>query len=70
MDLAGLDIRELWRRYIAIGGDGTEAELLRNLRPGAELDDHEHNVIAQAINESFLDRGDDHPVAYREHHHR
>jgi hypothetical protein len=65
MDLSGIDISELWLRYLAIGGNGTEAELSFHVRSEECADDHEHNLIAQAINEAFLDRGDDHPVGYR-----
>jgi hypothetical protein len=32
------------------------------LRP----DSHQHNMIAQAINEHFTDQGEDHPVSYQD----
>lgn len=65
MDLAGIDITELWQRYLAIGGNSSAGELARSVAVGAELDDHEHDLIAQAINDFFLEKGADHPVAYR-----
>jgi hypothetical protein len=34
------------------------------LRP----DTYQHNLIAQAINERFLDNGQDHPVSYQDQH--
>lgn len=62
----GLDYPDLWQRYAALGGNGTESDLRRHVASGACGDDHEHNLIAQAINEAFLEAGQDHPVAY--HH--
>ena len=29
-------------------------------------DDYQHNLIAQALNEYFIELGQDHPVAYRD----
>lgn len=65
MDLAGLTFPQLWARYFAIGGNGSEADLRRHVDAADCEDDHEHNLIAHAINEAFLDIGGDHPVAYR-----
>jgi hypothetical protein len=39
-----------------------EAYVLGVLRP----DSHQHNLLAQALNEHFLELGADHPVAYAE----
>ncbi len=61
---AGLTKTELWLRYFALGGMSTPTELegylLGALRPSA----HEHNLVAHAINERFVELGDDHPVPY------
>jgi hypothetical protein len=65
MDLAGLDYPSLWIRYVALGGNGTAEDLRRHVTGDSCQDDAEHNVIAQAINEAFMDRGENHPVAYR-----
>jgi hypothetical protein len=63
LDLAGISEEQLWARYMALGGDATLPELRAHvIDPG--IDDYEHDVIAQAINEYFLDSGQDHPVAY------
>jgi hypothetical protein len=62
---ANLDYGSLWTRCFALGGDTTVAELRDIVETITEPDDHQHNIIAQALNELFLDRGDDHPVAYR-----
>ena len=65
-DLSGLTLIELWLRYLALGGtaspDRVEAYARGQLRP----DSYQHNMIAQAINEHFTDRGEDHPVSYQD----
>jgi hypothetical protein len=66
LDLAGIGIDDLWQRYVALGGDGTRARLEWQVDRPDSADDHEHTLIAQAINEVFLERGADHPVAYRQ----
>ncbi len=62
--LSGLSYDEIWRTQATFGGTASplevEAYVLGLLRPSA----HQHDLLAQAINEHFLDRGEDHPVAY------
>ena len=61
---AGLSHGDLWLRYFELGGmsDGLELEafLYGVLVPSA----HEHDVIAHAINERFVELGENHPVEY------
>jgi hypothetical protein len=61
---AGLSHGELWLRYFELGGMSTglelEAFLYGILLPSA----HNHDVIAHAINERFVELGKNHPVAY------
>ena len=61
---AGLSHGELWMRYFELGGMSTalqlEAFAYGALRPSA----HDHDVIAQALNERFSELGRDHPVTY------
>jgi hypothetical protein len=70
MDLSGLTYPQLWLRYIGIGGVAASTELRQQIadddQPGWSLDAYEHNLIAQALNEHFLDLDQDHPVGYRE----
>lgn len=68
MDLAGLDYPQLWASYVEVGGSGSLADLRRHVAFGTD-DDHEHNLIAHAINEAFVDMDADHPVAYRNLYH-
>ena len=64
MRATGMDYGELWLRYIGVSGVAgrfeVEAYVLGLLTPDA----YEHDVIAQAINEWFIDRGENHPVEY------
>ena len=61
---AGLSHGELWLRYFELGGMSTgfelEAFLYGLLSPSA----HDHDVIAHAINERFVELGGNHPVGY------
>ena len=62
--VAELSFDELWMRYFALGGMSTalemEAILFGALQPSA----HDHDVIAHALNERFVELGGNHPVAY------
>jgi hypothetical protein len=68
LDLSGLTHLELWLRYVGIGGTAPSSELAEQIMQGGAadtgLDAYEHNLIAQALNEHFLDLGQDHPVGY------
>ena len=61
---AGLSHAELWLRYFELGGMSTgfdfEAFLYGVLAPS----DHDHDVIALALNERFVELGRVQPVPY------
>jgi hypothetical protein len=59
-----LSITELWIRYLSIGGSADELELEAYLLGLLTMDTYQHNLIAQALNEFFLDLGEDHLVGY------
>lgn len=42
----------------------TSTELAEALHDQRALSEHEHNLIAQALNDYFVGKGQDHPVAY------
>ena len=65
MHRAGLHPLDVWLRYLSLGGNGSLADVERYLVHNRCPDDHEHNLVAHAINEAFLDQGVDFPVAYR-----
>ena len=61
---SGMSYRELWRRQFGVGGDATALELEAYLLGLLRMDAHQHDLIAQALNEHFMDLGQDHPVPY------
>jgi hypothetical protein len=65
---ADLTMNELWLRYFELGGMSTafqvEAFLFGALLPS----DHDHDIIAHALNERFVEMGGNHPVPYKESH--
>jgi hypothetical protein len=54
-----------YRGDIALGGTGTLEQLRHHVESNHCPDDHDHNVIAQALNDAYLENGHDHPIAYR-----
>jgi hypothetical protein len=62
--LAGLSVQDLWYTYIAYGGMASVVGLSRMLSGVEPMTRLEHDVIAQVINERFLELGGDHPVPY------
>ena len=61
---AGLSHGELWLRYFELGGMSTSFELEAFLYGLLVPTDHDHDVIAHAINERLTELGAHHPVAY------
>ena len=66
MRLSGMSYRELWLRHVSVSGTIGEFELEAYVLELLVPDDHQHNLIAQALNEYFLDHGQDLPVGYRD----
>lgn len=64
LDLSGLSFGQLWLLYASVGGAGDELDIEAYVLGLLAPDSYEHDVIAQALNEHFLNRGEDHPVAY------
>lgn len=63
--LSGMSLPELWWRYVALGGESSPHALAAQIGGAAPVSRQEHNLIAQAINEGFLEAGTgDFPVAY------
>ena len=65
-DLSGLTLTELWLGYLAVGGTASPARVAAYARGLLRPDSHQHNMIAQAINEHFYELGEDHPVSYQD----
>jgi hypothetical protein len=55
---------DLWLAYFALGGNATFDQIGSYLHGRATLPAREHNMLALALNEMFLDRGANHPVPY------
>lgn len=64
MRASGMDYQELWLRYIAVSGSAGELELEAYVLGLLSLDAYQYNLIAQALNEYFIEQGQDHPVGY------
>ncbi|HEX3839259.1 MAG TPA: hypothetical protein VHU85_00560 [Acidimicrobiales bacterium] len=61
---AELTHRELWMRYFELGGMSTNLQLEAFLYGALQPTDHDHDVIAHALNERFSEMGRNHPVPY------
>ena len=61
---AGLSHRELYLRYFALGGMSSMTEVEAFLASALIPSDHDHDVIAHALNERFVELGRNHPVPY------
>jgi hypothetical protein len=61
---ADLSRGELWLRYFELGGMSTAFQLEAYLHGALEPSPHDHDVIAHALNERFVELGGNHPVAY------
>jgi hypothetical protein len=63
---AGLSHEELWVRYFELGGMSTAIELEAILYGALQPSVHDHDIVAHAINERFVELGGNHPVPYLE----
>ena len=46
-----LTVKDLWLRYLALGGNRTRQELQDYLSGESEWDEDDHNLLAQALKE-------------------
>ena len=60
----GITLYDVWFGYIAVGGDASLRVVRAWLAGTAEPGDRDHDLMAQALNDRFLDEGLNHPVAY------
>jgi hypothetical protein len=61
---AELSHGELWFRYFALGGMSTALQLEAFCYGALEPSAHDHDIIAHALNERFVELGGNHPVPY------
>ncbi len=60
----GLSRNQLWLRYFELGGDATPLELEAALTGLVRLNRLQHDIVAHALNERFMELGRNHPVPY------
>jgi hypothetical protein len=60
----GMTLQELWVDYVAIGGDAPQHVLGGWLAGTEPMDDRDHDLVAAALNDRFVERGQDHPIPY------
>jgi hypothetical protein len=63
-NFTSLSVEEVWVRCYALGGGLQQAEMSGYLLDDEKIDRHQRSIIAQALNEVFIDQGGDHPVPY------
>jgi hypothetical protein len=61
-----MTLQEVWLAYVAVGGDAPIHTLGPWLAGTAEIPDRDYDFIAQGLNDRFVDRGLNYPVAYSE----
>jgi len=62
----GLSVPALWVAYVGLGGSATLPGLQQYLDDGSGFTAREYDFVAQALNDSYIDRGGNHPVPYSE----
>lgn len=55
---------DVWLGYFAMGGDATLVEVRLWLAGDLLVPPRERNLLAQALNDVFSERGLDHPIGY------
>ncbi len=62
--LSGMTNEQVWLRQVGVGGDAADIEVEAYILGLLDTDAHQHDLIAQALNEYFVDHGGNHPVQY------
>jgi hypothetical protein len=57
-----LSLEDLWRDYFALGGNASPLELEAFLHGAMNAPRREYDILAHALNERFMQRGQDHPI--------
>ena len=63
---SGMTFEQAWLHHFSIGGDLAQLEFEAYVLGVLTPDPYCHDLIAQALNEHFIDHGGDHPVAYHD----
>ena len=51
--------RDLWLRYLTIGGNYSPGEVMMHVAFGGVLDDFQHDLVVHVLNERFMEITDD-----------
>ncbi len=62
---SGLSHGELFLRYFELGGMSSALQLEAFLYDALQPSAHDHDIVAHALNERFVELGGNHPVPYR-----
>ncbi len=62
--IAEMTGRELWLRYLGLGGDATPKDVDAYLAGRLEPTRREYNILVDALNERFMELGFRSPVQY------
>ena len=63
---ACMELSEVWLAYFALGGMESPRAVQAILGGSLDPSRTDYDLLAQALNERFSDRGGDHPVPYRD----
>ncbi len=61
---AGLTLGELFVRYFELGGMSSPIQVEAFLYEALEPSAHDHDIVAHALNERFVELGGNHPIRY------
>ena len=62
--MLNLSLNELWIDYFGLSGSLAPTGILAFLTGERPLGDLDHDLLVQALNERFSERGGDHPLHY------
>jgi hypothetical protein len=62
----GWSVETLWLAYAGLGGSASLRKVGEFLRTGSGLTARQYDYLAQALNDCFVENGQDHPVPYSE----
>ena len=60
----GMSVPALWIGYLAVGGNGTLADVTTWLSGATEVSNRDYDLLAQVVNDQFVSMGLNHPVPY------
>jgi hypothetical protein len=66
MGMLDIPVEQLWIDYIGLGGELSLRAIIEFIDGHSALQDHDYDVLAQALNELFMDQEEDHPFPYTE----